>query len=218
MISRLLAVFMGVLFVPCLSGGEVDRGTPSELAAALAADPDPGRGAGLYEPCAACHQSTGWGVLDGSVPQIAGQIYEVILKQISDFRDGERIHPRMMPFVTNRYLEGPQDLADVAAYVADLPPATRSSTGTGDDLEQGQALYQDSCAFCHGQNAQGNAITRIPRLAGQHYPYIARQIRWLGEGIRHNIPPDVAGLLASLSDEEVAAVSDYISRLSVSQD
>ena len=101
MIARLLAPVLGFLVMTGLSSEEDNRGTSSELAAALDADPDPGRGAELYQPCAACHQSTGWGVLDGSVPQIAGQIYEVLLKQISDFRARERIHTRMLPFVSN---------------------------------------------------------------------------------------------------------------------
>ncbi|MEE8528432.1 MAG: c-type cytochrome, partial [Gammaproteobacteria bacterium] len=44
----------------------------------------------------------------------------------------------------------------------------------------GRQPYQDSCGFCHGPKARGNAVTRVPRLAGQHDPYVARQIRWIG--------------------------------------
>jgi len=136
MIARLLALFLGFLAMTVSSGEGANRGTPSEVAAALNAVPDSERGAEPYQPCAACHQSTGWGVLDGSVPQVAGQIYAVLLTQISDFRDRERIHPRMMPFVSNQHLAGPQNLADVAADVAALPPATlehgnRTGPGAG---------------------------------------------------------------------------------------
>lgn len=74
MITRLLALVFGFLVMTGSPGEEDNCGTPSELAAALDADPDPGRGVELYQPCASCHQSTGWGVLDGSVPQIAGRI------------------------------------------------------------------------------------------------------------------------------------------------
>ncbi len=148
MIARLPALLHGFLALTASSGERENRGTPSEFAAALDADLDSERGAELYQSCAACHQTTGWGVLDGSVPQVAGRIYEVLLTQISDFTDRERIHPRMMPFVSNHYLAGPQILAHVAA----LPPATRSSTETGQDLERGR----------------------------QPYAYVARQIRWIG--------------------------------------
>ena len=152
MIARLLALFLGFLAMTVSSGEGANRGTPSEVAAALDADLDSERGAEPYQPCAACPESTGWGVVDESVPQVAGQTYAVLLTQISDFRDRERIHPRMMLLVSNHYLAGPQNLADVAAYVAALPPATRSSTETGQDLERGR----------------------------QPYPYVARQIRWIG--------------------------------------
>ncbi len=158
MIARLLALFLGFLAMTVSSGEGANRGTPSEVAAALDADLDSERGAELYQSCAACHQTTGWGVLDGSVPQVAGRIYEVLLTQISDFTDRERIHPRMMPFVSNHYLAGPQILAHVAA----LPPATRSSTETGQDLERGAAALSGFLRFLpwpEGPGQRGDSCT-----------------------------------------------------------
>src|SRR5688572_27120486 len=83
----------------------------NELREALKRKPNWERGRALYEICAACHQPNGAGVMDGSVPNIAGQHYQVILKQLTDFRGTERLDLRMETFARH-HLKNSQDLAD----------------------------------------------------------------------------------------------------------
>jgi cytochrome c553 len=52
----------------------------------------------VYLACAVCHLPEGWGSVDGSYPQIAGQLRTVIIKQLADFRAGNRDNPLMYPF------------------------------------------------------------------------------------------------------------------------
>jgi cytochrome c553 len=56
----------------------VAASTPAEIAQAeyeevLALTPNPANGHKAYITCAVCHRPEGWGTLDGTYPQIAGQ-------------------------------------------------------------------------------------------------------------------------------------------------
>ena len=48
--------------------------------------------------------------------------------------------------------------------------------GSGEHLRLGQEIYTHICAACHGVDAGGAPADRVPRIAGQHYPYLQRQI------------------------------------------
>ena len=185
----------------------------NELREALKLKPDHEHGRKLFEPCAACHQADGSGVADGDIPNIAGQHYEVILKELVDFRDTERIDARMQAFTARHHLEGPQDLADVAAYISHLPRRWTKQYGSGGDTAIGMQAYARACAHCHGQAGQGDNDLRIPRLAGQHYGYLVKQIDMMIGGARFNVSWDHSKLLESLTDKEITGVADYLARL-----
>jgi len=193
-------------------------GTPAEEARreydqVMALTPDPERGRETYLVCAVCHRPEGWGTPDGLYPQIAGQLRTVIIKQLADFRSGNRDNPLMYPFSVARILGGPQELADVAAYVARLPMTPHNAVGPGTQLELGQQLYEKNCADCHGAHGHGNEEEHIPAIAGQHYPYLIRQFDAIRDGRRKNADPEMVKQIKSFSLEQEAAVLDYTSRL-----
>jgi len=64
---------------------------------ALRLTPDPERGREIYLMCAVCHQPEDWGTTDGLYPQIAGQLYPVIIKQMTDIRAGNQDTPPCFP-------------------------------------------------------------------------------------------------------------------------
>jgi cytochrome c553 len=80
-------------------------------------------------------------------------------------------------------------------------------------LDQGAASYSHLCRGCHGVGAQGNAAHAVPRLAGQHYEYLRRQIYDAVDGRRPNFSPAHLHLLARLDRDDIQAVADYLSRL-----
>lgn len=169
------------------------------------------RGKEIYQVCSSCHLSTGAGQQDGTMPQLAGQRRGVLIKQMSDIRSGLRDNPSMYPYVAR--LDGPQALVDVAAYIETLPIPTDNGTGPGVDLESGEEIYVAECSRCHGVAGEGMAEAFYPRLAGQHYRYLVRQIIDIAGGRRGNANPDMAQVVARLSAKDIASVADYISRM-----
>jgi cytochrome c553 len=184
-----------------------------ELREALERKPDYEHGRTLYEACAACHRSDGAGAAGGDIPNIAGQHFAVVIKQLVNFRDTRRLDLRMNAFAASHCLEGPQELADVAAYIADLSPQQTDSRGDGRFTGAGAKAYLRACASCHGAGAEGNDRLLHPRLAGQHYGYLVKRMDMMIRGPRFDMSLDHAKLLDSLTDEEIIGVADYLTRL-----
>lgn len=101
----------------------------AELETALELTPNVENGKQVYRACAVCHQPEGWGSISGYYPQIAGQIRTVIIKQLADIRARNRDNPTMLPFAKLDILT-PQEIADVSAYIANLPMSQRNGHGT----------------------------------------------------------------------------------------
>ncbi len=192
--------------------------TPAELAQreydeVMALTPNLANGAKAYLTCAVCHRPEGWGSPDGDYPQIAGQIRTVIIKQLADIRARNRDNPLMYPFSVPRVLGGPQEIADVAAYVAQLPMTADNGKGPGNDLELGKRLYAENCVKCHGEKGEGDEKEHIPAVAGQHFLYQVRQFDAIRTGKRKNADPKMTRQIHGFSPREEMAVLDYTSRL-----
>ncbi len=185
--------------------------TLSLVGSAVAADAS--RGRELFATCAACHNIDGSGVEDGSVPAIAGQYCAVIQKQLTDFRDDQRWNLRMEKALYQRHLTEPRDFADIAAYACQLPRHATRSVGNGSSLDAGTRVYFRSCASCHGAVGEGSAARLTPRLGGQHYTYLLRQIRFAGDQRRPNMAAVHEKTIRALSLEEIKGIADYLSRL-----
>ena len=186
-------------------GGEQDE--------ALTLTPDLKNGRDVYEVCSACHQINGWGLTDGTFPQISGQHPKVAIKQLADIRALNRDNPTMYPFALPQEIGGAQAIADVAAYIAQLPMNPENGVGPGDDLAHGEQLYKDNCVRCHGETGEGNDEKFYPRIHGQHYSYLKRQYEWIRTGKRRNANPDMVKQIENFSEKDEIAVLDYVSRL-----
>jgi len=167
----------------------------------------------VFEICSACHLPSGAGRPDGTFPQLAGQHPTVLIKQMADIREGRRDNPIMYPFAST--LVDPQELADAAAYIQTLPIPTDNGKGPGDDaaLKRGSELYAKDCVECHGDQGEGNAAKFYPVLAGQHYKYLLRQIEDIAAGRRRNANPDMVKVVKTYPEEDLIAVTDYMSRI-----
>jgi cytochrome c553 len=184
-----------------------------ELETALKLTPNPDRGREIYLMCAVCHQPEGWGTADGNYPQVAGQLYPVIIKQMADIRARNRDTPTMFPFTMLEFLDL-QQIADVAAYLSELPMTPHNGIGPGTDLEKGKRLYSEYCVECHGDQGEGIANEHMPLIQGQHYPYLVRQFEWIEKGKRRNADPEMVKQIKGFNAEDISAVMDYVSRLS----
>lgn len=198
----------------------LDRG--GEIEESMKLTPNTENGKRLYNTtCVHCHTENGQGMepgigqyrLPGTYPQLAGQHQSVLIKQILDIRQLNRDNPSMYPFSTERYLGGPQNIADVTAYISELPSNTNNQHGNGQNLEVGKQLYIDNCAKCHGKKGEGDAENFYPRLANQHYEYMLRQFIWIKDGKRRNANRKMVKQIQNFKYSEMKAVVDYASRL-----
>jgi cytochrome c553 len=180
---------------------------------ALHLKPNRENGKDVYEVCSACHMPEGWGLADGTFPQLAGQHRSVIIKQLADIRDGHRDNPTMYPFALPSEIGGTQAIADVSEYIQKLKMSPNNGVGPGTDLEHGKKLYADNCVRCHGAEGSGDAAKYYPRIQAQHYEYLLRQYRWIKEGKRRNSNPDMVEQIKTFTDKDTIAVLDYVSRL-----
>ncbi|MGB8327961.1 MAG: c-type cytochrome [Steroidobacteraceae bacterium] len=184
-----------------------------EFRVAVQRVPDLAKGEELFGTCAACHSHDGSGIADGSVPAIAGQHFPVIVKQLTDFRHDRRWDVRMEHFVDRHHLAGPSEVADVAGYLSRLAPQPSARVGDGSSLGAGTSVYFRLCSRCHGSSGIGDAARLVPRLAGQHYAYLVRQIHDTADGRRPGMAVDHVRLVRGLSVEQINGVADYLSRM-----
>ena len=192
-------------------GGEQDG--------ALGLTPNMENGMDVYEVCAACHLTEGWGTKEGTFPQLAGQHREVLIKQLADIRALNRDNPTMYPFAKPESIGDEQALADVVAYIAKLP--MNPDNGKGEwaegtpEFDQGKKLYADNCVKCHGDNGEGKPKDFYPKIHGQHYNYMLRQFEWIRDGKRRNANPDMVEQIKGFSDKDMEMVINYVSRAPV---
>ncbi|THF62399.1 cytochrome c4 [Pseudothauera nasutitermitis] len=88
----------------------------------------------------------------------------------------------------------------LAAGAADYPEV---------DLQRAEEISAGRCSLCHG--AQGESSTVLyPRLAGQHYQYIAKQLADFQSGRRKS--DTMASMVQGLTPEEMLALGVYFEK------
>lgn len=178
------------------------------------------RGETLYRLCVQCHGDDGEGMQMSLAPAIAGLERWYVEAQLEKFQKGWRgghfediAGMRMRPM--SQWLdadgEGDEDLRDVAAYVASLPPANPEPTLEG-DAQRGKNFYAP-CTACHGPQGKGNEALNAPQLVHQSDWYLVRSIEGFKEGVRGWSSEDATaqvmrGMAQSLPDEQ--AMKDVV--------
>jgi cytochrome c553 len=202
---------------PLLAASAVAAGTSAqrEVDGILRLKANLVRGEEIFTHCAACHEDNAQGLPAGWVPVIAGQHPRYLVKQLLDYRHSVRWDPRMEPVAQGHVLRGPQDIADVVAFVAatEIPghgtAATPSPVAT-----DAQHRYRLNCSHCHGQSGEGRDAGGIPRLAGQDFAYLLRQMHDVVDGRRPNMRATHYRALYDLDVQELMRLASYLSHLS----
>ena len=186
--------------------------TLQDFAEAVRSQPNLDHGATLFRECGMCHGSSGGGAEDGSVPRIAGQHFNVLVRQLVDYRHNQRWDIRMEHYAGRRLLTDSQSIADVAGYVSQLSRDQPRKVGDGELVKRGAAVFAARCASCHGPSGEGNDSAVIPRVAGQHYDYLLRQMYDAVDGRRPNFSRAHVRLLAKLERDDLVGVADFLAR------
>jgi len=186
---------------------------PPEFLEAITLQSDLENGKRLYRGCVSCHGPEGWGTKTGSYPQIAGQLKTVIIKQLADFRAGNRDNPIMRAFSSSRALGGPQEIADVAGYIANLPMTTNIDKGPRPTGDEGKVKYEEKCGKCHGEKGEGDPVDHGPALHAQHFSYLKRQFDWIRTERRRNADPKMTKQIKNMGLREEIEILSYTARL-----
>jgi cytochrome c553 len=163
---------------------------------------NPQRGKVLSYTCLGCHGVDGYknAYPNYSVPELEGQHPEYLAAALKEYRDGDRAHLTMHSQTSSLT---DQDIADIVAYFAGKPL-------TADSKPQGSVpAPAQLCTTCHGANGVG-ITPQYPTLAGQHPDYIVRALEEYKKGGRKN--PIMAGMAATVKDEDMAIIADYFSK------
>jgi cytochrome c553 len=196
------------------------RFLPAMLLAVAACLPQPSPaqsdGGRLYAPCVVCHQPAAWGSPDGAIPNLAGQGKRYLERQLELFRSGARLDTAMQVVAAHPKFSERSHIVGVATYLSQLPANPKPVTGPGAHLRVGQEIFAHICAACHGIDGRGEELNRVPRIAGQHYPYLRRQIETAAGLHRELAPPEMTSALRGMHDQEKEALADYVSRLGAS--
>ena len=192
------------------------------MTATATAAGDPAAGQAKAAVCATCHGADG-NSLNPEWPHLAGQGADYMVTQLRRFKAGERENMLMAPQAA---MLSEQDMLDVSAYYAAQTPKIGVAKAEEKVLEQGELIYRGgildrnvpACIACHGPSGAGNDPAQFPRLAGQHATYVALQLKSYRSGFEaHKLHtrqnPLMNEISAPLTDQEIEAVSHYISGL-----
>ena len=189
-----------------------------------AGDPDAGKA--LYGACIACHGSNGQGNLTLNSPGIAGQSQSYLMRQLWDFKNGNRgakpgdtLGAQMRPMAMA--LTDGVAIANVAAYIASLPPTTPPAKIEG-DVANGEKQYISKCGACHGGQAWGNEALFTPRLTIIGDAYLIRQVQNFRSGLRGNFEnakygQQMAMMAKTVSDEELKDIVAFLNELAAEE-
>ena len=155
------------------------------------------------QACAACHGNKGVPTDPKSIPVIWGQEQSYLMKQLRDFRNGERQSAVMSPLAKN-LAEG--DLRPMAAYFAAKPWPKRRAAAKPPAAPKSIA----QCQACHQANFEGGMPA--PRLAGLSYEYLVGSMRAFATEQRTN-NLDMPKFMQMLSEKERSAIARYVSAL-----
>ena len=176
--------------------------------AGLAAAQDPEVGRTKSAPCAACHGADGNSAV-GNFPNLAGQTWRYIYVQLKDFKEGRRTDTVMSPMVAPL---SRQDMIDIANFYA-LQPAKPSTFKTDDaKIKLGKAKADETlCAMCHLGGFSGQ--NEIPRVAGQQYEYIVKQMKDFKARTRTNDAGNMTSVAQTVSEIDIENLAHYITSL-----
>jgi cytochrome c553 len=165
------------------------------------------------ETCSACHGLNGRSVAP-TFPNLAAQSAPYIELQLHAFKDQTRADPDAQAYMWGMASQlNDASISALAAYFS-KQTAAQGKSGNATLIAEGKKIFVEgvpgrqipACASCHGAQAQGNGP--FPRLAGQHAPYLLKQLLVIQSVLR--TAPVMHGVIKDLTRDQMQAVVAYL--------
>jgi len=158
--------------------------------------------------CTACHGPNGNATIAVN-PILAGQTSRYLYLQLRDFQEGRRSDPQMSPIAKDLSRDEMRELAD---YFAAQKPAPQTFKANPDKAKLGRAKSDETlCTMCHLGGFAGQ--NEIPRVAGQNYDYVVKQLRDFKDKKRTNDAGNMLSVSRTLSDTDIENLGHFLAGL-----
>lgn len=162
------------------------------------------------QTCFACHGKNGAST-QPQYPILAGQNFLYIYNQLKDFKAGRRKDPQMSPMAANLSKE---EMQAIAMYFSKQPWPYNSFNSDPAKAARAKAVADAAlCTMCHLGQFQGQ--NEIPRLAGQHFAYLKKQLLAFRSKTRTNDAGNMTSYTANLTDQQIDDLANYLAGLTV---
>ena len=177
----------------------------ADRAVAQAADPKVAEKAAL---CMACH-GPGGNATDPQYPILAGQTMRYMYLQLKDYQEGRRQDAQMSPMAAGLSRDDMLALADFfsrqKAIGNKFKPDDKKAT-------LGKAKADEVlCTMCHLGGFAGQ--NEIPKVAGQHYAYVLKQLKDFKARKRTNDAGSMTSVANILTDADIENLANYVAGL-----
>lgn len=126
--------------------------------------------------------------------------------QLRDFQEGRRAHELMTPIVAGMTRDEMRALSD---YFARQKPPRQSFPADPEKARLGKLKSDETlCATCHLGGFAGQ--NESPRVAGQNYGYIVKQLGDFKARRRANDGGTMTSVANTLSDEDIENLAHYL--------
>jgi cytochrome c553 len=163
----------------------------------------------LTDVCMGCHGAKGTS-LDQGYPSLAGQPVSYVATQLLNFASGPRANPTMGPLAMTLSDTEIKSLSDY--YSKQVAVKNQFFTPDPSLRSKGEQLVMAGrCAACHGAKLMGH--DQFPRLAGQGYDYILKQIDAFADDSRVEATGAMKSISVAMSPEDRKAVASYLASM-----
>jgi len=159
--------------------------------------------------CVACHGPDGNAPAGQPFPDLAGQTNRYLYLQLKDFKEGRRKDPLMSPMAANLSKQDMYDLSEYFSKQKHLPSQFKVDAAKA--TEGKKVADAALCTMCHLGGFSGQ--NEIPRVAGQEYGYIVKQLSDFRARNRTNDAGNMTSVSKGLSDAQIDALAQYITGL-----
>jgi len=182
----------------------------ASVCAYAAAAGDAAAGKELAEQmCVACHGPDK--TLNNETPILSGQTWQYLYFQMRDFKRGRRTNEYMSPIMKQMSKE---DMYNLAAYYNGSKYKSENEEGDQALIDKGRKIADAAlCTMCHLGSFKGQ--NEVPRVAGQNYSYIVKQLLAFKDKRRTNDAGTMTAYTSNMNKEQIEAVASYVANLQI---